>query len=115
MPFPEGTTEAAPTTVVWGIAPPGAATGIRGTACGERDPRRVRSRLVPAPTTGSVSGSVCVTGDSANECLAAARAVVVQGGGAHVVIGGAGNKILAVAEGRADVAIMHFGTSLWDT
>ena len=54
-----------------------------------------------------------MTGDSANAQLAAARGAV--GAAADVVIGGAGNKILAVAEGRADVALMHFGTSLWDT
>ena len=32
-----------------------------------------------------------------------------------MLVGGAGTKILAAAEGVADLAIMHFGTSLWDT
>jgi len=39
-------------------------------------------------------GVICVTGDSANAQLAAARGAV--GAAADVVIGGAGNKILAV-------------------
>ena len=36
-------------------------------------------------------------------------------GGTWESVGGAGNKLRSVAEGRADLAIMHFGTSLWDT
>ena len=32
------------------------------------------------------------------------------GGGTALMVGGAGNKLLAVAEGRADVALMHFGS-----
>lgn len=109
LPFPEGTRGVAQPSVVWGIAPPGAASGVRGTFGGVRDSKRVSVRLSPMTT----EGCVCVTGDSKNESLAAARAAV--GAAAEVMIGGAGNKILAVADGRADVAIMHFGTSLWDT
>ena len=56
---------------------------------------------------------MCITGDSKNASLTAAKRAVDAAGNA--MIGGAGNKILAVAEGRAEVALMHFGTSLWDT
>ncbi len=103
LPFPDGTLEHE-TSVVWGAARPGRAAGESGVAGAPRAPP---SRL------GDANGATCVTGDSANASLAAARAVADCA--AHVVIGGAGNKILAVAEGRADVALMHFGTSLWDT
>ena len=48
--------------------------------------------------------------DNPPEAVANAHARAV-----HVILGACGNKLLAVAEGRADVAIMHFGTSLWDT
>ena len=109
LPFSEGTLEASPTTsVVWGVAQPGALRGIKGTAGAASATTKSNQRLSP-----STEGCVCVTGDSKNESLAAARAAVAAA--AEVMIGGAGNKILAVAEGRADVAIMHFGTSLWDT
>ena len=32
-----------------------------------------------------------------------------------MLAGAAGNKLLMVAEGRADIAVMHLKTSLWDT
>lgn len=104
LPFPGGSLSE-PTSVVWGIAAPGAASGVM-SAAGEA-PKR--PRLSPE-TKG---GIVCVTGDSNNASLAAAKGAVDSAGKA--TIGGAGNKILAVAEGRAEVALMHFGTSLWDT
>lgn len=107
LPFAEGAGAKHASSVVWGVAPPGASSGIKGTSDG--GPREGRGRLAPETT----DGCVCVTGDSKNESLAAARAAV--GAAADVTVGGAGNKMLAVAEGRADVAVMHFGTSLWDT
>ena len=55
------------------------------------------------------------TGDSQNSILRAATAAALSEGGTHDVTGGVGAKLLAVAEGRASLAIMHFGTSLWDT
>jgi 3'-phosphoadenosine 5'-phosphosulfate (PAPS) 3'-phosphatase len=104
LPFPGGTLSE-PTSVVWGIAAPGATSGVTGIV-GEA-PKR--PRLSPE-TKGGV---VCITGDSKNASLTAAKRAVDAAGNA--MIGGAGNKILAVAEGRAEVALMHFGTSLWDT
>ena len=69
--------------------------------------------------SGHAGGACCAaTGDSKNPRLAAAKAVLegrVPGGTRWVQMGGAGNKLLAVAEGRVDAAVMHFGTSLWDT
>jgi len=58
---------------------------------------------------------VVTTGDSSNALLQAARAAALAQGGTWESVGGAGNKLRSVAEGRADLAIMHFGTSLWDT
>lgn len=97
--------DATEATVVWGLAAPGAKSGALG-ACGERFPP---ARLAPE----TALGAVCVTGDSTNASLAAAKRCADAAG--YATIGGAGNKILAVAEGRAEVALMHFGTSLWDT
>ena len=104
LPFPDGDLER-PATVEWGVALPGAASGASGSL-GDRTPR---PRLAP----DVVDGAVCVAGDSSNASLAAAKLAASPAG--HACIGGAGNKILAVAEGRAEMSIMHFGTSLWDT
>lgn len=110
LPFPDGSLEHE-TSVVWGAARPGRAAGESGVAGATRAP--------PPPLNGGCepsaagAGATCVTGDSANASLAAARRVADCA--THAVIGGAGNKILAVAEGRAEIALMHFGTSLWDT
>ena len=55
------------------------------------------------------------TGDSGNACLRAARGAALAGGGTAHVVGGAGHKLLMAAYGEADLAIMHFGTRLWDS
>ena len=89
--------DATEATVVWGLAAPGAKSGALG-ACGERFPP---ARLAPE----TALGAVCVTGDSTNASLAAAKRCADAAG--YATIGGAGNKILAVAEGRAEVALMH--------
>ena len=103
LPFPDGSLEHE-TSVVWGVARPGRAAGESGVAGAPR---------ATPPPLGEKNGATCVTGDSTNASLAAAR--VVADCATNAVIGGAGNKILAVAEGRAEIALMHFGTSLWDT
>ena len=105
LPFPENAEEP---IIVWGVAQPGATSGVSGAIGGGATDVPQRARLSDAN-----DGLICVTGDSKNESLAVARESVRAA--ADVVIGGAGNKILALADGRADVALMHFGTSLWDT
>ena len=105
LPFPDGSLEHK-TSVVWGAARLGRAAGESGVVGAPRAP--------PSPLgDANGGGATCVTGDSSNASLAAARRVADCA--THAVIGGAGNKILAVAEGRAEIALMHFGTSLWDT
>ena len=103
LPFPDGSLGAEP-VVAWGLAEGGGAPagGVLGGA-------------LPASASGRLAdgGLVSCTGDSSNVLLAVAREIVAAD--ANAVIGGAGNKLLAVAQGRADVALMHFGTSLWDT
>ena len=80
---------------------------------GDAKQRLTQTQGCNSSVTAPDAGLICVTGDSGNESLAAAR--VVADCALNCIAGGAGNKILAVAEGRADVALMHFGTSLWDT
>jgi len=53
-----------------------------------------------------------VCGDVDDRALEDAYAAV---GGQSVLLGGTGQKCLAVAEGRADIAIMNFKSSAWDT
>jgi fructose-1,6-bisphosphatase/inositol monophosphatase family enzyme len=99
LPFPSGALASAP-AVVYGLV--GAGTGTVG---GERPPRAAVGGAPP----------VVATGDSSNAVLGAARAAALAGGGHHHVVGGAGHKLLLAADGAADLAIMHFGTSLWDS
>jgi len=107
LPFPDGSTE----------APPALVYGLVGRGFG----RIVEGREVAGPPGGAAGGSplLYTTGDSKNAALAAAKAVLAgaASGGevAWTKMGGAGNKLLAVAEGRVEAALMHFGTSLWDT
>eukprot|EP00520_Triparma_pacifica_P009170 CAMPEP_0118639798 /NCGR_PEP_ID=MMETSP0785-20121206/4415_1 /TAXON_ID=91992 /ORGANISM="Bolidomonas pacifica, Strain CCMP 1866" /LENGTH=764 /DNA_ID=CAMNT_0006531149 /DNA_START=119 /DNA_END=2410 /DNA_ORIENTATION=- len=63
---------------------------------------------------------VVVTGDSRNKLLKRATEVCLDYDDGckfeHVIKGGAGNKFKITAlEGKADIAVMHFGTSKWDT
>ena len=107
LPFPDGSTE----------APPALVYGLVGRGFG----RIVEGREVAGPPGGAAGSSplLYTTGDSQNAALAAAKAVLAgaASGGevAWTKMGGAGNKLLAVAEGRVEAALMHFGTSLWDT
>lgn len=56
-----------------------------------------------------------VTGDVEEPALSAAYSAALSSGGRRVPLGGTGQKCLAVAEGRADVAIMNLASSSWDT
>ena len=90
--------------------PPGGTGGTGGTPPGG----------TPPPPPGGTPPSpapppVVLTGDSASALLGAATAAAVAAGCTHETAGGAGNKLLALADGRAALALMHLGTSLWDT
>ena len=85
--------------VVYGLV--GAGTGTRGVR--------------PQAAAASGARPVVATGDSSNACLAAAREAALAGGGTAHIVGGAGHKLLMAAHGEAELAIMHFGTSLWDS
>ena len=118
--------------VVWGLVPAKSGGILLETADGAS---AAWPPLADSPSS-EVRTLVLTTGDSADKTLAAAREVAlalsdasdpafsfVSPGAAplpaiawrHRVMGGAGNKLLALATGAADVAIMHMGTSLWDT
>ena len=97
LPFAEPGAEP---VVVYGLV--GAGTGTRGVR-----PQAAAASGAPRP--------VVATGDSTNACLAAAREAALAGGGSAHVVGGAGHKLLMAAYGEAELAIMHFGTSLWDS
>ena len=96
--------------VVYGLVGKGV-----GTAGGPR---------APPPPLAAVDAPrpVVVTGDDRGAILKGAKEVALgeggaggAGGGTAVQTGATGNKLLAVAEGRCDVAVLHFKTSLWDT
>ena len=102
LPFPSGTLDAeAASAVVYGLV--GAGTGTHG--------ERPDDAAVPS----DAARPIVTTGDSSNALLGSARAAALADGGTAHLAGGAGHKLLLVAEGRADLAIMHFGTSLWDS
>ena len=68
--------------------------------------------------TRATDGPLYSTGDSKNSVLLAAKEVLTSNAKEKVEwikMGGAGNKLLAVAQGRIDAGMMHFSTSLWDT
>lgn len=116
LPFPDGDVATSDACVIWGLAAPGAPSGAWGIL-GERG----RAQAIPYDEPRVENARRSVTGDSNNAALKEARAILsrmIKEEGrvhAHGFIGGAGNKILAVAENRSDYALMHFGTSLWDT
>ena len=89
--------------------PPGGTGGTGGTPPGGTAPPPGGTPPSPAPPP------VVLTGDSASALLGAATAAAVAAGCTHETAGGAGNKLLALADGRAALALMHLGTSLWDT
>jgi len=116
LPFPSGDVERDKECVLFAFV--GANEGDFGVV------GVVGDRGTPNPIAyddGDASATRVITGDSTNASLQSAKDVVrevVEAQGkacAFGVVGGVGNKLLAVAEGRADFAVMHFGTSLWDT
>lgn len=98
LPFPSGSL-AGDAAVVYALV--GAGVGTLGSR--------------PQDPPSDAARPIVTTGDSSNKCLGAAKRAALRGGGSELVMGGAGHKIVAAAEGRADLAIMHFGTSLWDS
>ena len=120
VPLAGSAADAPPATfpVAYGLVGRGAGV-VKASAAEESDGGPLVFAEAPLPTFNTTAG-VCraATGDSKNPRLAAAKAVLegrVPEGMRWVQMGGAGNKLLAVAEGRVDAAVMHFGTSLWDT
>jgi 3'-phosphoadenosine 5'-phosphosulfate (PAPS) 3'-phosphatase len=108
LPFASPSADAesgADSPVVYGLV--GAGIGLFGV----RQPPAAPAASEPA----SGSALRVTTGDSSNPVLVAATQSALADGGSHQVVGGVGAKILDVVEGRADLAIMHFGSSFWDT
>ena len=60
-------------------------------------------------------GVVVVSGDSDDALLAVALDAAAAAGATRAVAGATGHKLLAVAEGRADLAVLHRKTCSWDT
>ena len=58
-------------------------------------------------TPGEGAQPLLVTGDDADGALTAAYAAALSAGGRRVLLGGTGQKCLAVAEGRADAAVTN--------
>ena len=54
-------------------------------------------------------------GDTDDATLRSAYAAARGATGENVLVGGTGTKILAVVDGFADVAVMNFKSSSWDT
>ena len=71
----------------------------------------------PPPSRSKIDGvrPLLVAGDSRDPALDAASAAALSSGGQRVLLGGTGQKLLAVAEGRADVSMINFQSKLWDT
>lgn len=111
LPFPA---DGSAPCVVYGIVGEEGGSGV----VGEDGQERQGGVPLHAQRLGDAS-TVNLTGDSKNATLAAARDCLAASLGEdsvrHEIQGGAGNKMLCVAAERADFALMHFGTSLWDT
>ena len=100
LPFPGGDLSAS-AACVYGLV--GVGRGIVGV----RQEGSKRTADGPSP--------LIATGDSSNAVLGAARAAALDRGGELVTVGGAGHKLLGVADSRYDLTIMHVSTSSWDT
>ena len=99
LPFPAAAVGAADGAV----AEPALVYGLAGVGSGT-----IGSRHLPALFAREEGAGVRVTtGDSSNAVLAAARTAAIARGGDVVLAGGAGNKILAAADGICDLAIMQ--------
>ena len=93
--------------------------GLVGSGHGTLRAGREVAAGTGSPGVAGEPGLLYTSGDSANPALAAAKQVLVgvspRAGAEWRLMGGAGNKLLAAAEGRVAAALMHTGTSLWDT
>ena len=115
LPFPDGELTAN-RVVAYGLVGSG-----YGRAC-TRDKLEVEvGTAIPSATAEQDTSLLYASGDSSSPILAAAKAVLVAAsarareGAEWRLLGGAGNKLLAAAEGRVAAVLMHCGTSLWDT
>ena len=82
--------------------------GLAGAGVGATAPR-------PPAAGDKGARPIVAAGDTDDATLRAAYAAALAGGGRRELVGGTGTKILAVVEGRADVAVMNFKSSAWDT
>uniref|UniRef100_A0A6U5M0X7 3'(2'),5'-bisphosphate nucleotidase n=1 Tax=Corethron hystrix TaxID=216773 RepID=A0A6U5M0X7_9STRA len=114
LPFPPRRAEekdrcpASSSVVVYGLVGAGR-LGVRG------DEGSTAENAAPVRSEGTL---LLAAGDTNDRVLADAYRAVSDaspGGCVRVLMGGTGTKILAVAEGRADVAVMNFKSSRWDT
>ena len=106
LPFPLWNLSTEP-TVVYGQV--GAGAGVVGAplAPSARDD-------VTGPCSADAPRPFVATGDSSHPVMGALRRAALAGGGTNLVYGGAGNKILAVATGEVDCALMHTFGGPWD-
>jgi len=107
IPFPNGSLET-DSTIIYGLADMG--TGVIGSTL-TRGPypleRHIDGIKFPRPHHS--------TGDSTAEVMEACRkGAITRFGGANVIYGGAGNKILAAALGEVACSIQHKIGGAWD-
>lgn len=95
-------------------APASCVFALVGAGAGTLGARPPPQHPLPPSAVGE-GRPVVVTGDSSNAVLAAARQAALGDTGRAVLVGACGSKVLRVVDGAADLAIMHFGTSFWDT
>lgn len=100
-------------TVVYALV--GAGIGMDSKQCKAVHPERAPSCCGPDFREEANGRPVLVAGDTRDPVLAAAYASALEAGGSQEQLGGTGQKILAVAEDRADIAIMNFKSNRWDT
>ena len=69
----------------------------------------------PLAARASTARPIVAAGDTDDATLRKAYAAARGPDGENVLVGGTGTKILAVVDGVADVAVMNFKSSSWDT
>ena len=82
--------------------------GLVGAGVATTGPRSVATRT-------SAMRPLVAAGDTDDATLRSAYAAARGTTGENVLVGGTGTKILAVVDGFADVAVMNFKSSSWDT
>jgi len=100
-------------TVVYALV--GAGIGMDSKQCKAVHAERAPSHSGPNFREEARGQPVLVAGDTRDPVLAAAYAAALETGGSQQQLGGTGQKILAVTEDRADIAIMNFKSNSWDT